>query len=927
MTTNSIQQLHSLGQSLWYDNIQRRLLDNGELAAMIARGEIRGVTSNPSIFHNAITKTGDYDDALLPMAWADWDAETIFWQLAVEDIQAACDLFRPLYDETRGGDGYVSLEVHPALAHDTEGTLTQARGLWQRVARPNLMIKIPATRQGIPAIRRAIAEDINVNVTLIFSLPRYREVMDAYLSGLEDRLRDRGEGLPSALGGGAGGGGFPASVASFFVSRLDTKTDALLPPESPLRGKTAVASARLAYAAFRETFSGPRWERLAQAGARLQRPLWASTSTKNPNYPDTLYVDSLIGPDTVNTVPPQTLDAFRDHGRAALTITEGLDDARRVFAALEARGISIDRITQELEDEGVKAFADAFAAMLAAIETRRAAAASALGPLTAPVKARLARLEADSVPARLWAGDPSLWTADPQGQAEIRKRLGWLTLPETSRARLPEIQAAADEIHRAGIRKFLLLGMGGSSLAPEVMSLVFGDTINHPPINHPPFSILDSTDPAQVARAARDFPPAESLYLVSSKSGGTAEVTAMFDYFWHLSGGDGSRFVAITDPGTSLEALARERGFRHVLLSDPTVGGRFSVLADFGLLPMALMGFDLNRVLDHAKTMLDECRPGLPAGRNPGLVLGAILGAAALAGRDKLTLLADPETAAFGSWLEQLIAESSGKEGKGIVVVDGEPLGAPADYGADRLFVYLKASGGHDQAIAALKAAGHPVIELPLSTLYSLFSEFYRWEIATAAACHILGVNAFDQPDVQDNKTRTQNKIAAYRQKRQLEEPAPLWEGDGLKVFSPLSPAGASLADLLSAFLALARRGDYVAVNAYLPRFPEVNACLTELRLKVRARTGCATTVGFGPRFLHSTGQLHKGGPERGLFLQITADPAEDVEIPGQDMTFGVLERAQALGDYEALAARGRRILRLHLPSPDRVQKLIEALQ
>ncbi len=963
---NLIQQLRSLGQSLWYDNIQRRLLKDGELAALIARGDIRGVTSNPSIFHNAIARTSDYDDALLPMAWAGWDAEAIFWQLAVEDIQAACDLFRPLYEETRGGDGYVSLEVHPALAHDTEGTLAQARELWQRVARPNLMIKIPATREGLPAIRRAIAEGINVNVTLIFSIQRYRDVMDAYLSGLEDLLFSSsskaagGEGHPLPLGEGRGEG-HPASVASFFVSRMDTKVDALLPPDSPLRGQAAIANARLAYAAFRETFSGPRWERLAQAGARLQRPLWASTSTKNPAYPDTLYVDSLIGPDTVNTLPPQTLDAFRDHGRAALTITEGLDEARRVFAALEACGISMDRITQELEDEGVKAFADSFSAMLAAIETRRAAAASALGPLSAAVKQAVARLEAQSVPARLWAGDPSLWTTDPQGQAEIRKRLGWLTLPETSRARLPEIQAAADEVHRAGIRKVLLLGMGGSSLAPEVMSLVFsplplgewpGVRASSLPLGEGPgvrasplplgegpgvraFSILDSTDPAQVARAACDFPPAESLYIVSSKSGGTAEVTAMFDYFWHLAGGDGTRFVAITDPGTSLEALARERRFRHLLLADPTVGGRFSALAHFGLFPMALMGYDLNRVLDSAQAMLNECRPALPAGRNPGLVLGAILGEAALAGRNKLTLLADPELAAFGSWLEQLIAESSGKDGKGIVVVDGEPLGAPADYGRDRLFVYLKASGGHDQAVLALKAAGHPVIELPLSTPYSLFSEFYRWEIATAAACHILGVNAFDQPDVQDNKTRTQNKIAAYRQAQRLDEPTPLWESGGLKIFSPLPLAGASLADLLSAFLNLAQRGDpstgsgrdYVAINAYLPRFPEVNARLTELRLKVRARTGCATTVGFGPRFLHSTGQLHKGGPQSGLFLQITADPAEDLDIPGQGMTFGVLERAQALGDYEALAARGRRILRIHLSSPREVQKLIEALQ
>ncbi|KAF0106467.1 MAG: transaldolase / glucose-6-phosphate isomerase [Anaerolineaceae bacterium] len=931
---NSIQQLTKLGQSLWYDNIQRRLLDNGELAAMIARGDIRGVTSNPSIFHNALAKTNDYDSALTPMAWSGWEAETIFWQLAIEDIRRACDLFRPLYEQSKGGDGYVSLEVHPALAHNSVATLTQAKDLWARVARPNLMIKIPATKEGLPAVRAAIAAGINVNVTLIFSIERYREVMEAYLCGLEDLL------FPSspfpASSSPSSAAGVPASVASFFVSRMDTKVDALLgrgdpsgPPGQPSPaqagrpyGQAAIASARLAYAAFRETFAGPRWEKLAKAGARLQRPLWASTSTKNPAYPDTIYVDNLIGPDTVNTVPPQTLDAFRDHGQAALTITENLDDARRLFAELESRGISIARVTQELEDEGVQTFADAFAAMLAAIEARRSAAAASLGPLAGSVQRRISRLEADAVPARLWSGDPSLWTADPQGQEEIRKRLGWLTLPETSRARAKAIQSVADEIHRAGIHKFLLLGMGGSSLAPEVLSLVFGGTINHSQ-----FSILDSTDPAQVARAAKDFPPAETLYIVSSKSGGTAEVNAMLDYFWHLSGGDGARFVAITDPGTSLDALANARGFRKTFLADPSVGGRFSVLADFGLLPAALMGFDIEKLLASAAAMMNECRAEVSPARNPGLALGAVMGEAALAGRDKLTIIADPQAAAFGSWLEQLIAESSGKQGKGIIVVDGEPVGSLADYGADCLFIYFKVTGEHEQAVSLLRQSGQPVAEFLITNPYSLFSEFYRWEIATAIACHVLGVNAFDQPDVQDNKNRTKAKITAYSQNRVLEEPLPAWEKDGIKIITNQPLTGSGLKDSLAVFLASAKKGDYVAINAYLPRNAGTLAALTELRLKVRARTGCATTVGFGPRFLHSTGQLHKGGPDTGLFLQITADPVEDLEIPGQGLTFGVLERAQALGDYEALAARGRRVLRLHLPAPDAVRMLVDAVK
>jgi transaldolase/glucose-6-phosphate isomerase len=904
---NPIHTLHNLGQSIWYDNIQRRLLENGELQALIENGEIRGITSNPTIFQQAIARSNDYDAALLPLAWSGWDSEPIFWQLAVEDISWACDLFLPLYQQTGGADGYVSLEVSPYLAHDTAATFEQVQALWRRVGRPNLMIKIPATREGLPAIRRAIAAGINVNVTLIFAIERYQEVMDAYLSGLEDRLA-AGENIERI-----------ASVASFFVSRLDTKLDARLPADSPLRGKAAIANAKLAYAAYQQVFSGERFSRLLAHGARPQRPLWASTSTKNPAYPDTLYVDHLIGPGTVNTVPPQTLVAFRHHGRAALTLTEGLDEARRIFADLESAGYSLAQANAELEEEGVRAFADSFTALLAAIDEKRRQAAAQTGPLSASVSRRVANLERESVPARLWRGDPSLWTDDPAAQAEIRKRLGWLTLPETSRARLAEIRLVAEEVRRAGIKKFLLLGMGGSSLAPEVLSLVFSAADR--------FAILDSTDPAQVLETARRFPPEESLYIVASKSGGTAEVNAMLAYFWQLSGQDGSRFIAITDPGTSLEALAREQNFRHILLADPTVGGRFSVLADFGLLPMALIGLDLEQVLFSAANMRCECRRETPVARNPCLVLGAILGEAALSGRDKLTLIADSPLASFGWWLEQLIAESSGKQGRGIVVVEGEPLVSPEGYGDDRLFVYFRRSGEWDAAVERLRAAGYPVLEFPVLKDYDLFGEFYRWEVATAIACHVLGVNAFDQPDVQDNKDRTKAKIASYSQNKALEEPIPFWQENGLRLFTNLSLKGDALPDLLKAFLNLASPGNYVAVNAYLPRNQETQALLTELRLKIRARTGCATTLGFGPRFLHSTGQLHKGGADIGLFLQITADPVEDLEIPAQGMTFGVLERAQALGDYEALAARGRRILRVHLTQFEAINRLLEALE
>ncbi len=366
---NPIEQLHALGQSLWYDNIERRLLNNGELAAMIARGDIRGVTSNPSIFNNAIANSTDYDDALIPLARQGLSREAIYEALAIADIRAACDLFLPLYEQTGGGDGYVSLEVSPYLADDTEATCREAARLWEQVNRPNLMIKIPATPAGLPAVQRSIAAGINVNVTLIFSIARYEKVMDAYLAGLEDRL--------------AAGGGVEniASVASFFVSRIDTKVDGLLQAivdaggeqaaaARALQGKIAIANAKLAYALHKQVFSGERWERLAGRGARLQRALWASTSTKNPAYPDTLYVDELIGPNTVNTVPPKTLKAFRDHGTAAPTLEAGLNLAQAQMDSLAGLGIAMETVTAELEQEGVRKFAQAFTALLDAVEKR-----------------------------------------------------------------------------------------------------------------------------------------------------------------------------------------------------------------------------------------------------------------------------------------------------------------------------------------------------------------------------------------------------------------------------------------------------------------------------------------------------------------------------------------------------------------------------
>jgi len=910
--STSIDELTKLGQSLWLDNIQRRQLENGELLDMIERGDIRGMTSNPSIFNHAISKSHDYDSALVPLAWSGWDAEKIFWELAIEDIRAACDLFSPLYEETNGGDGYVSIEVSPTIAHNTDATTAQAQQLWARVARPNLLVKIPATKEGVPAIRRAIAVGVNVNVTLIFSLKRYAEVMEAYLGGLEDHLA-AGHSIDHI-----------ASVASFFVSRVDSKIDPKLPGESALRGRAAIANAKLAYEEFTKTFFGRRWENLKVKGARVQRPLWASTSTKNPAYPDTLYVDNLVGPETVNTVPPATLDAFREHGVASITITQDLGQAHEAIHQLEAAGISMDVVTQELEDEGVKAFADSFAQLITTIDERRKVATSALGPLSDSVAKRISQLQSNSVPARLWAHDPTLWTKDPAGQAEVKIRMGWMDSPDKARQRMEEYQAFAKEIRQDRIDRVLVIGMGGSSLTAEVFSSLLAAAKIDAPLS---LAILDSTEPSQVAKIAEEYPPEKSLYIVASKSGSTAEVMANFNYFWKLSKKNGSRFAATTDLGTSLEQLARKRGFRKIFSADSMVGGRYSALTDFGLVPATLIGMDLNRLLDKADWMKRQCGEHIPAARNPGLALGAVLGESALAGRDKLTILSDAPLSAFAGWIEQIIAESSGKNGKGILPVPLEPVGDVKVYGNDRLFVYLRQTGELDGTIKSLREAGHPVIDFVIANPYDVGAEMYRWEIATSIACSIIGVNAFDQPNVESSKIITKAKIAEYQKKGKLKEGKPAWKEDGVMVFSPSSVSGASLKTILKSCLKKAKPNGYVAINAYLPRNAEMAEALQSLRVAIRAKTGNPVTAGFGPRFQHSTGQFHKGGPKNALFVQVTAEPEKDMNIPTEGLTFGTLVRAQALGDYEALIEAKRKVLRVHLPSVKDVALLVDALK
>jgi transaldolase / glucose-6-phosphate isomerase len=885
-TQTAMQALLDLGQSVWLDYLRRGMLRSGELQGLIDDG-LRGMTSNPTIFEHAIGGSSDYDDELLALATSPMSDREVFERIAVEDVRGAADLFRPVYDASAGADGFVSLEVSASLARDTEGTVAEARRLWAAVDRPNLMIKVPGTREGWPAVERLLTEGVNVNITLLFSLEHYRQVAEAYLRALEGRVR---AGRPVDR---------LASVASFFVSRVDTEADRRLEAKGgallDLRGKVAIANARLAYAWFRELLADPRWTRLAEAGARPQRLLWASTGTKNPAYSDVLYVDSLIGPDTINTMPPATLRLFEDHGAIRTTLSGDTGEARDVMRRLAAGGVDLDDITRVLEDDGIDKFVKSYDGLIGVIASKRRALAAQAPPahsavfkaVDATVAVRLDAMGSAQVPKRIWDRDPTVWKDDPR-TPEIRDRLGWLTVGKAMAQQVKPLAAFADEI-RAEFGKVVLCGMGGSSLAPEVLWRTFGAASGHPALH-----VLDSTDPRAVLEAERgDL--AKTLFIISSKSGTTQESDSFFRYFWERTGGRGTQFVAITDPGTPLERLAAERGFRRAFLNPADIGGRYSALSYFGLVPAALIGVDLETLLHRAHRMAEACAACVPALENPAAWLGAILGEGALAGRNKATFLLSPGVASFGLWAEQLIAESTGKEGKGILPVADEPLGEPEAYGDDRVFVAMSLAGEDDSATAArladLEDSGHPVVHLRLEDRYDLGQEFFRWEFATAVAGAVLRINPFDQPNVAESKANTKAVLA---------------QGD------PPSPA-ASAAEV-ERFLAGIRPGDYLAIMAYLPPTAENDRRLGAIRLRLRDRLRVATTLGYGPRFLHSTGQLHKGGPPNGHFVQITQRSPEDLAIPGERFGFRELEAAQAEGDLRALRGRGRPAIRIDDP-------------
>ncbi|GAA6614632.1 bifunctional transaldolase/phosoglucose isomerase [Scytonema sp. NUACC26] len=933
-TKNPLQSLQSYGQSVWLDYIRRSLITSGELQKLIDEDGLRGVTSNPSIFEKAIAGSTDYDSALITSEQSqDKNVMSLYESFAIADIQATADILKPIYEQTNRRDGYVSLEVSPYLANDTQQTISEARRLWLEVNRPNLMIKVPATPAGIPAIEQLVSEGINVNVTLLFAENVYEQVANAYITGLES-LAAKGGDISRT-----------ASVASFFVSRIDTAVDNLIADRlktttnadrrdllESLLGKVAIANAKLAYKRYQSIFQSSRWQKLSSQGAQTQRLLWASTGTKNPHYSDVLYVEELIGSDTVNTIPPATLSAFRDRGHPKSSLTEGLDAAQSTLSKLQKAGISLQQITDQLLAEGVQLFIHAFDQLLSAVEKKRTAILGGKldrltyklsDALNTAVQASLEDWQKNGKIRRLWAQDATLWTG-----ADENKWLGWLGITENQLAHIDRLKQFAQEVQDLKFSHVLLLGMGGSSLCPEVMKLTFGKAQGFPEL-----LVLDSTDPAQIEAIESQIDLTKTLFVVSSKSGSTLEPNIFKQYFFdrvqQILGAESAanRFIAVTDPGSKLQHIAEGDDFRHIFFGIPSIGGRYSALSNFGMVPAAAIGVDVAKFLDTAEVMVHSCASSVLAKENPGVVLGTIMGVLAKQGRDKVTLIASPGIASLGTWLEQLLAESTGKDGKGLIPVAREPLGTPDVYGkADRLFAYIRldsaADPAQDAAVTALEQAGQPVVRIAISDPYQLGQEFFRWEIATAVAGSIIGINAFNQPDVEASKIVTRQLTDEYEKSGKLPPESPIFTVDGIQLFTDPKNAAALtkavgteqlLADYLRAHLNRLQAGDYFALLAYIERNELHQEQLQAIREKIRDAKQVATCLGFGPRFLHSTGQAYKGGPNSGVFLQITCDDATDIPVPQQKYTFGVVKAAQARGDFQVLAERDRRALRIHL--------------
>ncbi|RPI17272.1 MAG: bifunctional transaldolase/phosoglucose isomerase [Ignavibacteriae bacterium] len=925
---NTLAALTECGQSIWLDYIRRQFIRSGSLLKLIKNNSLRGVTSNPSIFEKAIAGSTDYNNSIRKLAKQKKSADEILQSIIIEDITAAADMFKPVFKKTKGNDGFVSIEVSPDLARKTEATIEQVKKLHKIIKQPNVMIKIPGTEEGIPAIEECLAEGININITLLFSIEHYEKVADAYFKALERRVA-AGKNIDNIN-----------SVASIFISRIDSNIDSklekIIASETDnekkknlkrLPGKFGIANSKLIYQKFKELFESDRFRELEKRGAKRQRVLWASTSTKNPRYNDIMYVEELIGPYTINTMPVETMDAFLDHGKVKTTVEDNIEEAKEIVKQVEEAGISIEQVMKELEDEGIEKFDKSFESLRNCIEAKRESVIDgnfkkqkfSLGKYAGRINKDIKKLSRENFSGRIWKKDAALWM-NGKHQSVIKNRMGWLNLFDMMREKIPEIYLLANTLKDKEYRHAVLLGMGGSSLCPEVYLKTFG--IKYGYLN---MHVLDSTDPAAIEAVESILEIDKTVFIVSSKSGTTLETASLFKYFYDkvekLKGEwAGENFIAITDPDTSLEDLAYEKRFRHVFINPPDIGGRYSALSFFGAVPAALIGIDIYTLNERADRMANASEPCVELEENPAVTLGITLADLAKSGKDKVTFIISREIAAFGTWVEQLIAESTGKEGKAIIPVDGEELDEVKTYSKDRVFVHLKLGDnddGNTNKINALKRAGHPVINIHLNDEWDLAEEFFKWEFAVAAAGALMDIDPFDEPNVKESKDNTGKVLEHYRQNGILPVPEPVLTDGNFSIYYDKKTTkikrASDVRDVFKSYFKLLGKSDYVALMAFIQQTEKTYSTLEKLRNAIKVRTKSATTLGYGPRFLHSTGQMHKGGPNTFMGIQITADDAIDLVIPGEPYSFGTLKRAQAIGDMQSLIKHKRRVVNVHI--------------
>jgi transaldolase/glucose-6-phosphate isomerase len=903
---NRIHKTYQLGQSFWLDYIRRDLIASGELQQMVNAGEIRGVTSNPTIFEQAIAGSDLYTSALRPLAHAGWTTEAALDSIVIEDIRSATDVFLPLYEDTNGGDGYVSIEVNPLLAQDSDATVSEARRLWTQVNRPNVMVKIPATAQGIPAIEQAVYEGININVTLIFSLDRYAQVIEAYLHGLERRLAE-GESLDHI-----------ASVASFFVSRVDTAVDGQLEGilrqegtnaarAAALLGKIAVANAKMAYAQFKAAFESERFGRLIERGAQVQRPLWASTSTKNPAYPDTLYVDELIGAQTVNTLPPKTIDAFRDHGKVELTLEQGFSQARGQIAALEGLGVSMEAVTDQLEREGVASFSKSFESLSATIDERSRNLQGELGPLLPSARLAFDELTNDEVAARIWKRDTELWPGDADF---IREQLAWLTFPQSKH------QAALDS-------EKLAAGILADNLNVAVF-IAAADTVE--PIRALPrpehkkaierLMIQDTTSSAEMRRITRKTPIANSLFVISDETGDSHRAATVLDQHWvrasnRLKEGAGRHFVALAPENSALARAAEQRGFRYVSQDSDPIGGEYSALSRKTLLAAALLGLAPTELLDAAAAMAQACRADVVNVSNPGIYLGGVLSALASNGRGNLGILADPEIRPFASWLEKLLNRHL-KQARAEILLGPEMLGylAAEQWGV----IYLRREGTHDERIQSLIDRQLPVLVFDVGAApEEIGAEIYRWQFGLAVAAHRLGENPFKvlQGRQFDQKVRSLAELSI--EKGQIPFPKTIWESAGLGIWAaPATQVPKDLEDVAAWLHMEICDSVQLAISSFRLSSKAFDAGLLQLQKELQASTLAS----------HSSKRAGSSGREK-LQLILTAS---ELKLSSSSDSLETVEAATALARAQYNTERGWKVYGLSFNTADRAAEFLESL-